>query len=349
MLEEVKSKLLESPDSIQHILETFGFDKVRIRNNEIRCAFEHGGNPTAIVIRLINNDGLFVTDYKNNTSYDLITYLVKVKNIKFKDVLDVIKQETGIVSLYNYKRKVGLFGGLYDNIRKQKDDIDVQTYPEEILQKYESTPNLLWLNDGISLDTQRKWNVGYDVDSQRITFPIRTPTGEIMAIKGRANFELSEFEPKYLYLRNGPMSQTLFGFSENFESLYEGDILIFESEKSVLKLDSWGYNNAVALGSNSLSTTQAKLLMSLNPKSITFMLDNNLPLENTKRNLEVLQAFCKMRTLDIKFWNWEYNFDLDEKMAPCDSSKEEFIYILENETEDVSKLSTIQDELEVKK
>ena len=338
MLKELKSKLLENPESIQHILETFGFDKVRIRNNEIRCAFEYGTNPTAIVIKLRDNDELFVNDYRNNTCYDLITYLVKVKNIKFKDVLDTIKRETGIVSLYNYKRKVGPFAGIYDNIKRCKDEIYMQTYPENILQEYENTPNLLWLNDGISLKVQRKWNIGYDVDSQRITFPIRTPTGEIMAIKGRANFALSEFEPKYLYLRNGPMSQTLFGFSENFDALYEGDVLIFESEKSVLKLDSWGYNNAVALGSNSLSTTQAKLMMSLNPKSITFMLDNNLPLENTKRNAEVLQAFCKMRTLDIKFWNWTYNLDLDEKAAPCDGSREEFIYILENETEDICKL-----------
>lgn len=341
MLEEVKSKLLESPESIQHILETFGFDKVRIRNQEIRCAFEHGMNPTAIVIRLRDNENLFVKDYERNLSYDLITYLVKAKDIEFKDVLKAIKQETGIVSLYNYKRKVGLFGGLFDNIKKQRDEMSVQTYSEEILDEYEKISNLRWLSEGISLEVQRKWGVGYDIDSQRITLPIRTPTGEIMAIKGRANFELSEFEPKYLYLCNGPMSQTVFGLSENFNTLYEGDILVFESEKSVLKLDTWGYNNAVALGSNSLSTTQAKLLMSLNPRSITFMLDNNLPLENTKRNAEILQAFCMMKSVEIKYWNWTYNLDLDEKAASCDGSKEEFIYILENEIEDVSKLNEV--------
>lgn len=338
MLEEVKSQLLDNPESIQHILETFGFDKVRIRNNEIRCAFEYGMNPTAVVIRLNGNDGLFVKDYERNTNYDLITYLVKEKDVKFKDVLSVIKKETGIESLYNFKRKVGLFGGLYDHIKKQRGESEIQTYSEEILQQYTNTPNLAWLKDGIEISTQRKWNVGYDVDSQRITLPIRTPTGEIMAIKGRANFELSEFEPKYLYLEQGPMSQTIFGFSENYDSLYEGDILVFESEKSVLKLDSWGYNNAVALGSNSLSTTQAKLLMSLNPKSITFMLDKDLPLENTQRNVEVLLEFCKMRDLRIKFWNWTYNLDLDDKSAPCDGNKDEFIYILENEIEDANKL-----------
>ena len=345
MLEEVKSKLLDEPELIQHILETFKFDKVRIRNNEIRCAFEYGMNPTAVVIRLKNNENLFVKDYERNVSYDLITYIVKEKNIKFNDVLNVVKQVTGITSLCNYKRTVGLFGGLYDNIKKQKGETEIQTYPEEVLEQYGNTPNLLWLKDGISLDTQRKWEVGYDTESQRITLPIRTSTGEIMAIKARANFELSEFEPKYLFLKQGPMSQTLFGFSENYNSLYGEDIFIFESEKSILLLDSWGYNNAVALGSNSLSPAQAKLIISLNPKSVIFMLDNNLPFENTKRNVEILQQYCKMRMLDIKFWNWTYNLDLGEKCAPCDGTKMEFEYILENEIEDVVKLDVHRKEI----
>jgi len=338
VLEEVKSKLIDNPELIQHILETFGFDKVRIRNKEIRCAFEYGMNPTAVVIRLQNNENLFVKDYERNVSYDLITYIVKEKGIKFKDVLNVIKQETGIESLYNYKKRVGLFGDIYNNIQRRKDGVDIKTYPEEVLKQYEDVPNLAWLKDGIDLLTQRKWNIGYDTESQRITLPIRTATGEIMAVKGRANFELSEYEAKYLFLVQGPMAQTLFGFSENYDTLYEGDILVFESEKSVLKLDSWGYNNAVALGSNSLSTVQARLLMSLNPKSVTFMLDKDLPLENTKRNIDVLREFCKMRTLEIKFWQWEYNLDLNDKAAPCDGLKKEFEYILKNEIENIDKL-----------
>ena len=118
MFEEVKSKLLDEPELIQRILETFDFDKIRVYNNEIRCAFEHGMNPTAIVIKLKGNDNLFVKDYQRNVSYDLITYIVKEKGAKFKDVINVIKQETGITSLYNYKKKVGLFGGIYDKIAK---------------------------------------------------------------------------------------------------------------------------------------------------------------------------------------------------------------------------------------
>ena len=343
MFEEIKLKLLDQPESIEHILDTFGFDRIRRNQKEIRCAFEPGMNPTAVAIRLQDNDNLFVKDYERNISLDLINYLVKGKNIPFKDVMNAIKQELHLESIYNYRRRTGLFGGLYDSISRSNSEISVTTYPEEILNQYGNTPNLLWLKDGISLSTQRKWSVGFDVISQRVTLPIRTSTGEIMAIKGRANFELSEFEPKYLYLVNGPMSQTLFGYSENYSSLYENEVFVVESEKSVLKMDSWGYNNVVALGSNSLSTAQAKLLLSLNPKSVTFLLDKSLPLENTKRNADLLKTFCTMRSCDLFFWNWQNNITLLDKSAPCDDTKDELEYILTNEIEPIKNLTEDED------
>ena len=345
MFEEVKAKLLEQPESIINILETFCCHRARINGREIRCAREEGSNPTAVVIRLTQNENLLVKDYELNTVLDLINYLIKIKGASFKDVMNAIKQELHLDSIYNYKRKKGLFGGLYDNLSRNNDEISVTTYPEKILKYYGNSPNLLWLRDGISLSTQRKWSIGYDVSSQRITLPIRTSTGEIMAIKGRLNGEPEEFEPKYLYLEQGPMSQTLFGYSENYSSLYENDVLVVESEKSVLKLDSWGYNNVVALGSNSLSTTQAKLLMSLNPKSVVFLLDKNLPLENTKKNAELLKTFCTMKQVEIRYWNWENNLTLDEKSAPCDDTKEEFECILKEEVEPIENLTEEEDEI----
>ena len=338
MFEEVKEKLLEQPESIINILEAFDCHKARINGREIRCAREENSNPTAVVIRLTNNENLLVKDYELNTVLDLINYLIKIKNASFKDVMNAIKQELHLDSIYNYKKKVGLFGGLYDGLSRNNGEISVITYPEEMLEQYGNTPCTLWLQDDISLSTQRKWGIGYDVLSQRITMPIRTSTGEIMAVKGRLNGEPEEFEPKYLYIVNGPMSQTLFGYSENYSSLYENEILVVESEKSVLKLDSWGYNNVVALGSNSLSTTQAKLLMSLNPKCVTFLLDKSLPLENTRRNADLLKSFCTMRQLQIRYWNWENNLTLDDKAAPCDDTKEEFEYIINNEIEDINLL-----------
>lgn len=345
VFEEIKLKLLEQPESIEHILDTFGFNRIRRNQKEIRCAFEIGMNPTAVVIRLYDNDNLFVKDYEQNLSLDLINYLVKSKNTPFKDVMNAIKQELHLESIYNYKKRTGLFGGLYDSISRSNSEISVTTYPEDILKQYGNTPNLLWLKDGISLSTQRKWGVGYDVVSQRVTLPIRSATSELIGVKGRCNYEPDEYEAKYLYLTPScPMSQTLFGYSENYSSLYENDVWVVESEKSVLKMDSWGYNNVVALGSNSLSTTQCKLLLSLNPKSVTFMLDKSLPLENTKRNADLLKTFCTMRQIKIKYWLWTDNITLDDKSAPCDDTKEELEYILQNEIEPIENLTEGEDD-----
>jgi hypothetical protein len=168
-----------------------------------------------------------------------------------------------------------------------------------------------------------------------------------MAVKGRCNYEPEEFEPKYLYLIQGFMSQTLFGYSENYSSLYEGNVIVVESEKSVLKLDSWGYNNVVALGSNSLSPAQAKLIMSLNPKSVIFMLDKSLKLQNTRTNIDMLKNFCVMRQIEIKFWDWTENITLDDKSAPCDDTRDEFEYILNEEIKDEKELITEEEEDEI--
>ena len=281
VFEEVKRQLLESPESIIHILEAFGCDKIKMRSAEIRCAREYGGNPTAVVIKLVNNENLFVVDYELNLSLDIINYLIRAKHADFKTVIEVIKQELGLKSVYYAKKTPSLFGGIYDKVARPNGEFNVEIYPEEILKQYGNIPNERFLRDGISLETQRKFSVGYCKATQRITFPIRTPTGDIMAIKSRCNYTPDEYEAKYLYLVSGAMSQTLFGYYENYNDLYENNVLIFESEKSVLALDSMGYNNAVALGSNNLSPTQAKLLLSLNPKSIIFSNINKWPLDDT--------------------------------------------------------------------
>jgi DNA primase len=338
MFEEIKEQLIDNPEHIVNLLELYGCEKIRIRNKEIRCAREDGANPTAVVIRLTNNEKLYVKDYEVNFSGDLINYFVQIKGVPFRDVMNAVKHELNIDSIYNYKRRTQLFGGIYSSIGRHSDEISVTTYPDEILQQYGNTPNLMWLKDSISFETQRKWSVGFDVFTQRATLPIRTPSGEIMAIKGRFNGEPDEFVPKYLYIVEGAMSQTLFGYSENYNMLYEGNIIIVESEKSVLKLDSWGYNNVVALGSNSLSSAQAKLILSLNPKSVTFMLDKNLPFSNTKRNADLLKSFCVMKELDIRYWNWQENLTLPPKSAPCDATVDEWHSVLANEIEDIERI-----------
>ena len=164
-----------------------------------------------------------------------------------------------------------------------------------------------------------------------------------MGVKGRRNYETdNEDDPKYLYLVPCQMSKTLFGYSTNYSSMYGGTVMIFESEKSVLQCASYGYHNAVALGSNSLSEYQAKMILSLNPQKVIFMLDSDLPLNNTKRNIDMLRSVATMRDLQISYFDWTECLDLPAKASASDEGKEVLAYILAENIRDETEL---EDEL----
>lgn len=342
LLKEVKQALLKQPQSIVNLLEHYGFANIHIRNNEIRCAIAEGHNSSAICIRLEKNDGLYVTDFVRNIcddnghNYDLIGFIINVKGATFTSVLMDIKAELGIADFYRFDVKKSIFGGFYEHIKTGDTQLAVRTYSDYILKDYFNVYARSFLLDHIAPDIQDKFQIGYDIVSQRITIPIRNQYGELIGVKGRATWNVGEDEPKYLYIIPCPMSTTLYGYCQNYEHLQQANtIYIGESEKFVMQASSYGLYNCVALGSNSLSTAQCKLLLELHPKKIVFMLDKGLSEENTRINAKKLSMFTRMADVKIYWWDWKINIDLPDKASPSDFGKEEIQWIIENEIEEV--------------
>ena len=339
MIQELKKQLLENPENICTLLEEFDFAHITLKRNEIRFARNSDGGPN-IRIRL-NDEYLNVTDYVNSIHTDIISYIIKEKHTDFRSVLSAIKRILNLSDDWRPQSRRLIFGGVYENII-HKVDAPPKTYDELILDAYIKAPNVRFQHDHISLETQMEFGIGYDVETDRITIPIRDQHGSLMGIKGRANFEVNEETPKYLYLVPCQMSKTLFGYSTNYSSMYGSTIMVFESEKSVLQCASYGYHNAVALGSNSLSEYQAKMILSLNPQKVIFMLDSDLPLENTKRNIDMLRSVATMRDLQISYFDWTECLDLPAKASASDEGKEVLQYILAENIKDETEL---EDEL----
>ena len=339
MISELKKQLLEDPENICTLLEEFDFAHITLKRNEIRFARNSDGGPN-IRIRL-NDEYLNVTDYVNSIHTDIISYIIKEKHTDFRSVLSAIKRILNLSDDWRSQNRRLIFGGVYEHIIHRADS-SPKTYDESILDDYLKVPNVRFQHDHISLETQMEFGIGYDVETDRITIPIRDQHGSLMGIKGRANFEVNEETPKYLYLVPCQMSKTLFGYSTNYSSMYGSTIMVFESEKSVLQCASYGYHNAVALGSNSLSEYQAKMILSLNPQKVIFMLDNDLPLNNTKRNIDMLRSVATMRDLQISYFDWTECLDLPAKASASDEGKEVLQYILEENIKDETEL---EDEL----
>lgn len=335
MIVELKKELLKYPEKIKKILEFYGFYKITINSSEIRCGRELNSNSTSICIKLKNNDDLFVQDYGKSISYDLIVFIMKTKNVEYKEVINVIKNELGIDFYnldYSYVSKAP-FGGYYEGFKAKNKPIINKIYDDNVLKQYENTPNLRFLKDNISIETQRKFNIMFDVETQRIIIPIYDCYGNIIGIKGRANWEVSDDEPKYLYLIPCYKGTTLYGYHQNYKNLYNNTIIIGEAEKFVLQANSYGYDNFLGTGGNTLTNEQCKLIMSLYPKKVVFAYDEGLDIEIIKKNILKLKSYIKMLDVEITYWDYSKSKYIEKgsKMSITDKGKKIFEKILEEE------------------
>lgn len=341
MVQELKKQLLEDPENICTLLEEFEFEHITLKRNEIRFARNSEGGQN-IRIRLENNDYLNVTDYARSEHCDIVSYIIKEKHTGFRTVLTAIKKILHLSDDWrpqNGKREI--FGGVYSRIIN-KTKPQPKTYPEEILNEYMPVGNMLWLRDGISLETQRFYDVCFDIENNGIVFPWRNEHGDIIAIKSRYNGMPPEGISKYYFPIGGNISSSLYNYSQCYQYLYGNDVIIVESEKACMQAYTMGYKNVVGLGSNSLSEDQAKLIIQLQPRRIVMALDEGLEFEQTVKNIKLLKSLAVMRELKIFYWDSAMDIDIPLKASPTDMGKEKFEEIMR---EQIVEYDDLEDEL----
>lgn len=329
MLAEIKKELINHPDKLKEILEHFGYCNVIVRSKYISFGREQYSSKKSIVIKLENNKYLYVHDYARNIQKDLFTYIGEQRRIEFAEVLSVIKSVLHINDYYDFFGSKGIFGGFYERIRKRNFN-KVNTYDESLLDRYIQCGNLRFLRDNISLETQNFFNIRYDVESQGIVIPIYNQLGQLMGAKVRCNYDVEDGEMKYYYLIPCAMSQTLYGYSQNYNYLVENVIYIFESEKSVMQCHSYGIRNCVALGSGSISNKQVQMIFELSPKKVIFMHDTGFDLENIERNILMIKSYSRFSEIEVGYWNY-FGKGYADKVSPSDLGGKKLKQIMNEE------------------
>ena len=329
MLKEIKKELLDNPEKLEELLEYFNFYNIHIHQSYISFGRAIDSSKKSIVIRLEKNDYLYVSDYARNINQDLFTYISEQRLVDFKDIIAVVRKILKIDDFSIFRKPQGIFGGFYEKIRK-KNEYTCRTYDESILNKYVALANMRFIRDNITIDAQQFFNIRYDVESQGIVIPIYNQVGELMGVKVRCNYDVQDGEMKYYYLIPCQMSQTLYGYSQNYNHLVNNVIYIFESEKSVMQCYSYGIRNCVALGSGSISRKQVQMLLELNPKKIIFMHDVGFDLENILRNINIVKSYSRFSEVELGYWDY---FDrlYDDKVSASDLGKKELLRIIDNE------------------
>ena len=211
MLEDVKKELLNHPDKLKELLEYFGYCNIVIRDRYMQFGRDEFSSKKSIVINLKENRFLYVHDYARNIQTDLFSYIISQRHVEFKEVLNEVKHVLGITDYFDFFGKRGIFGGFYERVRKRRTASESKIYDESILNQFSQCGNMRFLKDNISLRTQRFFEIGYDVESQGITIPIRNQFGQLMGVKERFNYDVEDGEIKYFYQSPCLMSNTLYG------------------------------------------------------------------------------------------------------------------------------------------
>jgi len=158
--------------------------------------------------------------------------------------------------------------------------------PEEMLVLFEYCPKLL-LKEGFEMDVLFSFDIGFDMDRRRVTFPLRDHLGNLIGISGRA-VDSSSFPRYYIYgseeFREVASNYKLHKgrFLWNLDQYYAAAMLgkripyliVVEGFKQAMWLYQHGYQYVVALMGSHMSKEQATLLLRIGAPIYLF-LDND--------------------------------------------------------------------------
>lgn len=344
-VQELKAKIIED-NKIHLILSELGMKHIKPHSEYYSCGMPDGDNKSSTIVY---RDSLFVDAYTRDISdkngcTDIVSLVSFVNDSFFSSSIKWICDICGY-DYYGKKEEVpsGLkwmreISKLKNKSDQDEEDLRIRPIEEDILSYYKNVANSQFEKDGISISTQCEFEIGLDLETHRITIPIRDEIGTLVGIKGRLfGSENLLSDMKYIYLFKCPKSKILFGLNKTYPYIKrKGFVYVFESEKAVLQMWSNGIKNCVAIGNHKISRRQSDILTKLGV-DIIFCYDKEIGVNTYKDeddNIKIKLSDKGSITLDRDFWEKQtrnfingqkygimydrYNI-LDDKESPSDN------------------------------
>ncbi len=274
------------------------------------------------------------------THYDIFSLIVKrsevVGNpITMREAFQMVVNKANLVDVGN--------GEGYNPIRGKyevKHIGELGVYNEKVLNVFEEYYTAEWLDDGISAEVMKRFNILYSPLENSVIIPHYNSDNELVGIRSRLlDKELAEKYGKYMptsiegKLYRHPLGFNLYGLNTNKNNISRiGMAIIAEGEKSVLQAETFlgRENNVVcaACGSNINKWQIMKLIKDCTVQEIVIAFDK----ENDEdgKYYSKLFALCKKYS---PYCNFSFIYDtgglLGEKESPFDKGAEVFYELID--------------------
>ena len=254
----------------------------------------------------------------------------------YQDIYEVV------CNCSSFKQKEGFIKPVYKSLKERysvaRKEVQLPEYSPNVLDCFIKYYPPEWLNDGISRFAMDKFNISYSISQNKIIIPHYDIDGRLVGIRGRA---LNEWEVenvgKYAPIQvegiwyKHPLSMNLYGLNKTFMDIRRNGICyLFESEKSVMQMDSFNMPNcsAAVCGSN-FNKYQLNILMKFCAPSEVVICFDKEELPGEERYFNKLWNICQKYK---QYFNFSFIYDreglLNLKDSPTDKGEEVFLQLL---------------------
>ena len=215
-------------------------------------------------------------------------------------------------------------------------------YDNYILSKLDNCIYEPWINEGITEETQQKYQIKWYNRSQQIVIPVRNVNGLLVGCHCRnTNPDLISSGMKYIPLRmlNGDeykfqMGLELFGLNYNKINIEKSkEVILLESPKSVMQADNFSMPNiCVGMFGMNFSIQKLKLLLTLGVEKYIIALDRQYDVmrgvewdkykSKINKIINIIQPYAKEISV---MYDDDMNRLLDYKDSPTDKGEKVFM------------------------
>ncbi len=324
MIETIKSTLYKDKDLLLYILKELKCHKINVDyKNEVRCALPDGETSTSVQIRLNEFLPAYVysrSDYEKYEIKDIISFVQFILKCNFKfavcwlcsklsveyDENKIIPREQSKTIKYidKYKKNANIVVA-----NPAIDESYLNQFPKYIVNE--------WVEEDIDENVQRKYDIRIDKQNSRWLIPIRDKDGKLITIKGRTYLPNQKDLgiPKYIHYKNHNekiVNNILFGLNHSYQYIKkENEVIIFEGEKSVMKAESMGFCNTVAMGTSHIGKYILPEILQLQC-NVVLALDKDVLLK------DILKESRKLSRYTNVYYVYDENGLLKNKDSPVD-------------------------------
>jgi DNA primase len=312
------------------------------RGNELYCrTICHGGNKNKLVYYESSKTFHCFTDCK--CSYDIFSLVSKVYNIDFASSIRYICGKFGINNQSSFDASDRLDLSFIKKFNKKEEPHVLTDIDTGLLNSFYKLYHRSWIEDGISKETMKKFNILYSINENKIIIPHFDIENRLLGIRARSlNDEEIKAGKKYMPIyhkgevRKHPTGGNIYGLNITKESIKKyKTIILFESEKGVQQLDTMFPQMSIGGGisGSSLTNEQVKILQKMGIENVILALDKEFENESEEK---FYQQKVRSGFIDklIPYFRvsviWDTKGLLDYKDAPTDKGKEVFQELFKN-------------------